>query len=58
MENILSAAVKAGTVRRIVFTQAGAALVNPDDGDTLGTAMDKVLNGMSSKLLFLSSPSY
>ncbi|KAF1961942.1 NAD(P)-binding protein [Byssothecium circinans] len=44
MENILSAVEKAGTVRRIVFTQAGAALVNPDDGDTLGTAMDKVLN--------------
>jgi hypothetical protein len=45
MENILSAAEKSGTVRRIVFTQAGAALVNPDDGDTLGTRMDQVLNG-------------
>ncbi|KAF2641169.1 NAD(P)-binding protein [Massarina eburnea CBS 473.64] len=44
MENILSAAEKAGTVRRIVFTQAGAALVNPDDGDTLGTAMGRELN--------------
>jgi len=49
MENILSAAEKAGTVRRIVFTQAGAALVNPDDGDTLGTAMEKVLNGKWAK---------
>jgi hypothetical protein len=45
MENILSAAEKSGTVRRIVFTQAGAAFVNPDDGDTLGTRMDQVLNG-------------
>jgi hypothetical protein len=52
MENILSAATKAGTVRRIVFTQAGAALVNPDDGDTLGVAMDKILNGMSCVLFF------
>jgi enoyl-CoA hydratase/carnithine racemase len=45
MENILSAAEKSGTVRCIVFTQAGAALVNPDDGDRLGTKMDQVLNG-------------
>ncbi|KAF2677841.1 NAD(P)-binding protein [Lentithecium fluviatile CBS 122367] len=44
MENVLSAAEKAGTVRRIVFTQAGAALVNPNDGDTLGTAMDKIID--------------
>jgi nucleoside-diphosphate-sugar epimerase len=48
MENILSAAEAAGTVRRIVFTQAGAALVNPNDGDTLGTAMRQVLNGTSA----------
>lgn len=46
MENILSAAEKSGTVRRVVFTQAGAALVNPNDGDTLGTKMDEVLNGV------------
>ena len=46
MENILSAAEKSGTVRRVVFTQAGAALVNPDDGDILGTKMDEVLNGV------------
>jgi hypothetical protein len=45
MKNILSAAEKVGTVRRIVFTQAGAALVNPDDGDTLGTGMERVLDG-------------
>jgi len=44
MDNILSAAEKSGTVRRIVFTQAGAALVNPDDGDTLGTKMSQILN--------------
>ena len=45
MNNILSAAEKSGTVRRIVFTQAGAGLVNPDDGDTLGTRMDKTFDG-------------
>lgn len=45
MENILSAAKKSGTVRRVVFTQAGAALVNPEDGDTLGNKMDHVLDG-------------
>lgn len=44
MENILSASTKAGTVRRVVFTQAGAALVNPDDGDTLGTNMTEILD--------------
>jgi nucleoside-diphosphate-sugar epimerase len=44
MENILSAAEKSGTVRRIVFTQAGAALVNTDDGNTLGTNMSQILN--------------
>lgn len=48
MENILSAAEKSGTVRRIVFTQAGAALVNPEDGDSLGAEMNQVLNGNSS----------
>ncbi|KAJ4298203.1 hypothetical protein N0V90_006102 [Kalmusia sp. IMI 367209] len=49
METILSAAEKSGTVRRIVFTQAGAALVHPDDGDTLGTEMQLVLNGKLAK---------
>ncbi|KAF2448273.1 NAD(P)-binding protein [Karstenula rhodostoma CBS 690.94] len=44
MQNILSAAEKLYTVKRIVFTQAGAAMVHPDDGDTLGTAMDIALN--------------
>lgn len=44
MENILMAAEKQRTVKRIVFTQAGAAMVHPDDGDTLGTAMDIPLN--------------
>jgi nucleoside-diphosphate-sugar epimerase len=50
MENLLSAATKSGTVRRVVFTQAGAALVNADDGDTLGTRMEQVLNGRLSSL--------
>jgi nucleoside-diphosphate-sugar epimerase len=44
MHNILSAAGKLSTVKRIVFTQAGAAMVHPDDGDTLGTDMDIALN--------------
>ncbi|KAF2477661.1 NAD(P)-binding protein [Lindgomyces ingoldianus] len=44
MEEILSAAEKSDTVKRVVFTQAGAALVSTDDGDTLGTKMDKVLD--------------
>ncbi|KAF2260805.1 NAD(P)-binding protein [Lojkania enalia] len=44
MENILSAAEKSGTVKRIVFTQAGAGLVCPDEGDTLGTEMNNVLD--------------
>ncbi|KAF2191578.1 3-beta hydroxysteroid dehydrogenase/isomerase family protein [Zopfia rhizophila CBS 207.26] len=44
MENVLRAAEKSGTVRRIVFTQAGAGLVSPQDGDTLGTRMNEVLN--------------
>ncbi|PVI05009.1 NAD(P)-binding protein [Periconia macrospinosa] len=43
-ENIISAAQKSGSVRRVVITQAGAGLISPDDGDTLGTAMNKVLN--------------
>ena len=46
MENILSGAENSRTVRRVVFTQAGAGLVNPDDGDTLGTKMDQILDGM------------
>lgn len=51
MENILSAAERSGTVKRIVFTQAGAGLVNPDDGDTLGTRMEEVLDGNSLSFL-------
>ncbi|ORY02577.1 3-beta hydroxysteroid dehydrogenase/isomerase family protein [Clohesyomyces aquaticus] len=44
MENILSAATKAGTVKRIVFTQAAAALVSVDKGDSYGTCMESVLD--------------
>ncbi|KAJ4355838.1 uncharacterized protein N0V89_003859 [Didymosphaeria variabile] len=44
MHNILSAAEQSGTVKRIVFTQAGAAMVHPNDGDTLGTDMNMPLN--------------
>ncbi len=45
MENMLQAAEKSGTVKRVVFTQAAAGLVDAEDGDTLGTRMDQALNG-------------
>ena len=44
---MLQAAEKSGSVRRIVFTQAAAGLVDSEDGDTLGTRMEKVLDGKS-----------
>ncbi|KAF2125978.1 NAD(P)-binding protein [Dothidotthia symphoricarpi CBS 119687] len=44
MKLILQAAEKSGTVRRMVFTQAGAGLVNSEDGDTLGVRMDELLD--------------
>lgn len=47
---MIEAAKKSGTVKRIVFTQAGAGLVNSEDGDTLGTLMDQVLDGRLSRL--------
>lgn len=59
MQNIISAAEKSGTVKRIVFTQAGAAMVHPDDGDTLGTDMNIPLNESTSVhqgLLSLTPP--
>ncbi|CAE7188441.1 NAD-binding-10 multi-domain protein [Pyrenophora teres f. teres] len=43
-KNLVMAAEKAGTIKRVVFTQAGAGLVDSEDGDTLGTRMDRVLN--------------
>ncbi|KAI8942265.1 hypothetical protein NX059_000345 [Plenodomus lindquistii] len=43
-KGMIESAKKSGTVRRIVFTQAGAGLVNSEDGDSLGTKMDKVMN--------------
>lgn len=59
MDNIISASRKSGTVKRIVFTQAGAAMVHPGDGDTLGTAMDIPLNEhtpVDPRLLSLKPP--
>lgn len=50
MKNLLQAAELSGTVKRIVFTQAGAGLVNSEDGDTLGTNMNQVLNGKTEIL--------
>ncbi|KAF2852579.1 NAD(P)-binding protein [Plenodomus tracheiphilus IPT5] len=43
-KGMIEASKKSGTVRRIVFTQAGAGLVNSEDGDTLGTRMERVLD--------------
>jgi hypothetical protein len=51
MNNIIAAAEKAGSVRRIVFTQAGAGLVDPEEGDTLGRRMEGVLDGIHSSSL-------
>ncbi|CAO2651690.1 Nn.00g042600.m01.CDS01 [Neocucurbitaria sp. VM-36] len=48
MKNMLHAAEKSGTVKRLVFTQAGAGLVNSEDGDTLGNRMDQVLDGKNT----------
>jgi nucleoside-diphosphate-sugar epimerase len=39
MHNVLSSAKKARTVKRIVFTQAGAGLVDSEVGDTYGRGM-------------------
>ena len=50
-KNLISAAEKSGSVRRIVFTQAGAGLVDSEDGDTLGTKMDMILNGKHISLI-------
>ncbi|KAH6625642.1 hypothetical protein C7974DRAFT_434664 [Boeremia exigua] len=44
MKNVLSAAKAAGTVSRIVFTQAGAGLVDSEVGDTYGRGMTQVLD--------------
>lgn len=55
---LIKAAEKAGTVKRIVFTQAGAGLVDSEDGDTLGTRMDRVLNGIHLSCSSCSDPAY
>jgi nucleoside-diphosphate-sugar epimerase len=47
-KSLISAAQKSGTVKRMVFTQAGAGLVDAEDGDTLGNSIDRVLNGTFS----------
>lgn len=44
-KKLVEAAEKAGTIKRVVFTQAGAGLVDSEDGDTLGTRMNSVMNG-------------
>jgi hypothetical protein len=44
-KNIISAAEKSGTVKRIVFTQAGAGLIDSEMGDTYGNRMEQILNG-------------
>ena len=44
MKNVLSSAKASGTVTRVVFTQAGAGLVDSEVGDTYGRDMALVLN--------------
>lgn len=44
MKNVIASAKSSGTVKRIVFTQAGAGLVDSEVGDTYGRAMDKILD--------------
>lgn len=44
-KNVVEAAEKSGTVRRIVFTQAGAGLIDSEVGDTYGNRMNELLDG-------------
>lgn len=44
MKNVLSSAKSSGTVRRVVFTQAGAGLVDSEVGDTYGRGMSQILD--------------
>lgn len=44
MKNVLLSAKSSGTVKRIVFTQAGAGLVDSEVGDTYGCGMTQVLD--------------
>ncbi|KAI4679634.1 uncharacterized protein J4E84_008156 [Alternaria hordeiaustralica] len=41
---LIEAGRKSATVKRMAFTQAGAGLVDSEDGDTLGTRTERVLN--------------
>ncbi|KAH7076007.1 hypothetical protein FB567DRAFT_150813 [Paraphoma chrysanthemicola] len=43
-KNMIEAAEKSGNVKRIVFTQAGAGLVDSEVGDTYGHRMKQVLD--------------
>ncbi|KAF3039283.1 hypothetical protein E8E11_003714 [Didymella keratinophila] len=44
MKNVIASAKHSSTVERIVFTQAGAGLVDSEVGDTYGRAMDHILD--------------
>lgn len=44
MRNVISSAKSSGTVKRIVFTQAGAGLVDSEVGDTYGRGMTQILD--------------
>ncbi|XPS80589.1 hypothetical protein M3J07_012565 [Ascochyta lentis] len=44
MRNVISSAKSSGTVKRVVFTQAGAGLVDSEVGDTYGRGMTQILN--------------
>jgi hypothetical protein len=50
-KNIISAAEKSGTVKRVVFTQAGAGLIDSEVGDTYGNQMQEILNGRRLTLM-------
>lgn len=44
MKNVISSAKSSGSVKRVVFTQAGAGLVDSEVGDTYGRRMVHVLD--------------
>jgi hypothetical protein len=44
-KNVVQSAEKSGTVKRIVFTQAGAGLIDSEVGDTYGNNMEQILDG-------------
>lgn len=56
-KGLIKAAQKSVTVRRIVFTQAGAGLVDAADGDTLGTRMYHTMDGKTHPMAVFTNRS-